>query len=275
MPSDERFTATLNVDDRDYAKKMAGAGLMAFRLGGMAVAGAAVAATAYVSLTRRVSLLGQEVVRQAAQVGTDAGTMQTLRMVAELTGVGINDLGKAFRTLNELWMVNQRHGGTLAANVAALGLNFDELGKKAPVERLQALLEALSAIKDPLDKLRAARGIFQGEAEGVMGIVNRPAAEVKKVLAQAAAPDTKISPEAAARGEKAVTGWQRAKAAVMSGVAENPLVRGGQNLMGSEFVSETAKAYKNVAKRGVVAEMGREIWEILKMIREDMREGMR
>lgn len=230
MPSDETFTAKLNVDDRDYTKKMATAGLTAFQLGGMAVAGAAVAATAYVALTRRVSLLGAEVVQSGYKIGASVQDMQTLKMAADLTGAPLAGMGSSYRKLNELWAANAKYGGTLRQTVQGLGVNFDNLAKKTPVERFNALLIALATIQDPLERLQATRAIFQGEAEGVYPLVERKPEELGKLLDEAGRPEMQITQGQADAADKAKGGWEKIKAAAIAGAADDPVMMRGMRM---------------------------------------------
>jgi len=250
MPADENFRAKLSVDDRDYTSKLATAGVSAMRLGGMAVAGAAVAATAYIALTRRLSLLGAEVVQGGYKIGASTRDMQSLKTMATLTGAPLDGLGSSYRKLNELFMTNAKYGGTLKTTIQGLGLNFEELGKMTPVERFQALLLALASIKDPLERLEKTREIFQNESEGVYPVIERKPKDLGEIVARAKNEGDQLPPAAAAKGEKAAQGWGMFAQRAIAGAARAETVQDLGEFLGKDTVAPGVSVVAKGLMRG-------------------------
>ena len=104
--------------------------------------------------------MGGELSDLSARTGETAGNLAVLRRAFENTGAGADKVGPALNKLQRSIVEAGTGNKTAAAAFDRLGLKFDELKYKAPIDQVKAVAAALAALPNDSDRAATAMQIF-------------------------------------------------------------------------------------------------------------------
>ena len=155
------IVATLGVDSAKFNQGLDKAGGRLKRFGGNAkkqfnAVGAAFGALTAVLGTKELLENADAMIKSADAAGFNFETYQQLRFGYEQAGISGAAFDKAIVKLNKNIVGGERGLATALDNFSDLGLNFEDLQKLTPEQRLIAVQDALNAIEDPGKKAALA-----------------------------------------------------------------------------------------------------------------------
>jgi len=125
----------------------------------IAAAAATLAAGAYVA-TNRIADSIAKYQDLADKTGDTAENIASLQPASDLSSVSLDTVSAASIRLTAALSKTDDESKLVGKGIKALGLNFDEFKKLAPVEQLDAVAKAMAGFKDGSEKTAAAVAIF-------------------------------------------------------------------------------------------------------------------
>lgn len=128
--------------------------------------------------------LGGELNDLSARTGETAGNLMILQRAFDNAGAGADKVGP---TINKLQKFMEESSQGITANVETLdrlGISYEELKGKAPLEQMKILSERISAIEDPAERATAAMQIFGRSGGELLPLLTSFSGEVENASAQ-------------------------------------------------------------------------------------------
>jgi hypothetical protein len=161
---------------------------------------------AVVGLTRAVSATAAQI-DQLAKSGRALGItyqeMRRLSIMARMTGLDVNSLNTAFRTLATQLMQADQGGRQATAAFDRLGLSAQKLKSQAMPQSLQQVSMALAKIEDPAERIALASQLFGRNGAAIAGA----ASGLADAAAAADRVNDKLSEDQVKALEKANDAW--------------------------------------------------------------------
>lgn len=145
---------------------------------------------------RGMGELGEQIERSAAIMGTSTDAVQQLGYIARSSGIGIDELQRAFGLLSR--SVIEQSDRTKRA-LAALGLGFSSLGGKDANAQLEMFAEKFREIEDGATKDAIAMALFGRAGQQMIPYLNQGAEGIRRLNEESKALGAIIPPEAIAQ----------------------------------------------------------------------------
>jgi len=96
----------------------------------------------------------------SARTGETAGNLMILQRAFENAGVGADSVGQQLNKLQRFMYEARDASSEQGKTLVTLGLTYDELRGKAPIEQMQLLAEKIAGIQDPGERAAMAMAVF-------------------------------------------------------------------------------------------------------------------
>lgn len=183
--------------------------------------------------------LQDQVYKMSQKIGVSVESLSGLRYAAKLSGAGLEDLEKAFKTLSQRMIEANDSSSRSAALMKALGVDI----AGGPEAALYKLADAFSTMRDGTTKTALAVELFGKSGMNLIPFLNQGAAGIKALQAEAERLGITMTTEGAQAAEKYNDNLESVKLSVES------LAVSLTNNFGGSLVSIT-KAMKQAAEEG-------------------------
>ena len=169
---DENFAKTVDGLQKKmdgFGKQMEGFNATVGNVGG-ALAGVAgkiavfaagfVAVQAVVGAFKEAIDLGGQLNDLSARTGETAGNLMILQRAFENAGAGADSVGPQLNKLQRFMFEARDASSEQAKTLASLGVTYDELKGKAPIDQMQLLAEKIAGVKDDGERAAMAIALF-------------------------------------------------------------------------------------------------------------------
>ena len=139
---------------------------------------------------------GAEIEKVHAKTGMDTDFIQTLKSMADESGVAFNAVSKGVVTMER--NISSSNKRAVDA-INSIGLSFDDIKNLKPEDQYDAMTKALSGVSDEGTRAAAAQAIFGGAGLQMLPMLERGSEALQAAAYNARQLNSAISPEAATR----------------------------------------------------------------------------
>jgi hypothetical protein len=160
------------------------AGLVA---GGAAIAGFFAISTVKSGLSELKNTIGQldDLAAQSERLGVSTEFLSELHHAASLSDTDIEALNGGLEKLEKNLGKATIEGGDLTKMLARAGLDADELAKAGPEEAFMRIADAVSRIRDPLQRAAFVTDVFGKSGQSLVGILSKGRAGIQELREEA------------------------------------------------------------------------------------------
>lgn len=184
------------------------------KIGGLALAAAATAATAGLTALARQRMVDiDSMTKHADKIGISTQALAGLRHQAELNGVAQNNLDMGLQRMVRRVAEAANGTGEAVSALAELRLNAQAMKQMSPDQQFAAIAERMKDIDSQSDRVRIAFKLFDSEGVGLVNTMRDGAAGISAATAEAEALGLAVSRVDAAKIEAANDAGYRASQA--------------------------------------------------------------
>lgn len=181
------------------------------KIGGLALAAAATAATAGLTALARQRMVDiDSMTKHADKIGISTQALAGLRHQAELNGVAQNNLDMGLQRMVRRVAEAANGTGEAVSALAELRLNAQAMKQMSPDQQFAAIAERMKDIDSQSDRVRIAFKLFDSEGVGLVNTMRDGAAGISAATAEAEALGLAVSRVDAAKIEAANDAGYRA-----------------------------------------------------------------
>lgn len=138
-----------------------------------------------ISAIKQAIQLGDEIGKAAVKAGLGAKQMSELAYAARLADIDLGSLSNSLRFM-QVNLSKATTGGKEQLEVLkALGLNLSDLKRLSPDQQFESFAQAISSLKDPADKARAAVALFGKAGADLLPLFEQGAEGIRKAREEA------------------------------------------------------------------------------------------
>lgn len=184
------------------------------------VAVVGIATHAAISAAEQMAAYGDQVEKLSQKTGLSTTSIQQWSFAAKAVGVDTKDATKALSDLGDAQNKALQGNKDSVAAFKAIGISLDDLKKKSPDQLLSTIADAFSSAADGASKAAVANELFGASGENLIPLLDRGAAGLAELKAQADASgaviDDKLVKQMAALNEQMEMSKAKMEAASMS-----------------------------------------------------------
>jgi len=156
----------------------------ALAIGFGAIKAAAAAISGTLSTFKDALDLGGEMSELSTRTGETAGNLMLLRRAFDNSGLGADKVGTSINKLQRF--MEEAAQGNIAnvESLKRLGVSYDEMKGKTPLEQMQILAARISAIQDPAERATSAMQIFGRSGGKLLPLLTSFSGELKTAQEQ-------------------------------------------------------------------------------------------